>query len=396
MDSVVLRRTRRLNEGHLWVFSNELQDSPRGYTPGAVVELYDRANNFLAVGYINPHSLISIRILSREREAIDADFLRRRIIKAMEYRGRFLPGRDSYRVIYSEGDLLPGLIVDKYNDVIVMQTLTYGMERLKETVLTLLDEILRPSAIVLRNDTAIRQLEGLPLEKQLLKGSLDTLPIIYDSVGSEGGLRMEVDPMSGQKTGFFLDQGENRMSFARLIAPGAQGGALRGLDLFSYTGAWALATASAGADVTLVDTSERALAMASRNAQLNNLQDRCEFVQADVFDFLKRQVQDGNLYDFIILDPPAFVKSKANLKDGLRGYAELNTLAIRALKSSGLLATSSCSYHVTQEVFLETITRCAIGRDARILEVRSQGIDHPRLLAVPETQYLKCAFVQVL
>ncbi|MBF0317132.1 MAG: class I SAM-dependent rRNA methyltransferase [Nitrospirae bacterium] len=386
MDKVVLRRTRRLNEGHLWVFSNELQGSPKRYTPGAVVSLYDRQDNFLAVGYINPHSLISVRILSRKQEEIDADFLRKRILKAVEYRRRFLPGKDSCRVVYSEGDLLPGLIVDKYNDVIVVQTLTYGMELLKDTILDILDEILRPSAIVLRNDTAIRQLEGLPLEKQLLKGTLDTLPIIL-----EGGLRLEVDPMSGQKTGFFLDQGENRLSFARLIGLGA-----RGLDLFSYTGAWGLTAASAGADVTLVDTSERALQMASKNAQLNNLQHRCEFVQDDAFDFLKRQVQDGILYDFIILDPPSFVKSRANIKDGIRGYAELNYLAIRALKGGGLLATSSCSYHVATETFMETITRCAVGRDVRILDVRSQGIDHPRLFAVPETQYLKCVFVEVV
>ncbi|KJU87215.1 SAM-dependent methyltransferase [Candidatus Magnetobacterium bavaricum] len=386
MDRVVLRRTRRLNEGHLWVFSNELQGSPKDYIPGAIVSLYDRQDNFLAVGYINPHSLISIRILSRKQQEIDADFLRQRILKALEYRRRFLPGKDSYRVVYSEADLLPGLIVDKYNDVIVIQTLTYGMEMLKETIQGLLDEILSPSAIILRNDAAIRQLEGLPLEKQLLKGSLENLPIIM-----EGGLRFEVDPMSGQKTGFFLDQGENRMSFARLIGRGA-----RGLDLFSYTGAWALAAASVGADVTLVDSSERALQMASKNAHLNNLQHGCKFVQEDAFDFLKRQVQDGSLYDFIILDPPAFVKSRTNIKDGVRGYAELNSLAIRTLKSGGLLATSSCSYHITTEMFMETITRCAIGRDVRILDVRSQGIDHPRLLAVPETQYLKCVFAEVI
>ncbi|MBV6342907.1 class I SAM-dependent rRNA methyltransferase [Candidatus Magnetobacterium casense] len=386
MDRVVLRRTSRLNEGHLWVFSNELQGSPRGYAPGAIVELYDRQDNFLAVGYINPHSLISVRILSRKREEIDADFLRRRIIKAVEYRKRFLPGKDSCRMIYSEGDLLPGLIVDKYNDVIVVQTLTYGMERLKDTVLSLLDDILGPSAIVLRNDTAIRQLEGLPLERQLLKGTLDNLPVI-----TEGGLRFEVDPMSGQKTGFFLDQAQNREAFARLIEPGG-----RGLDLFSYTGAWALAAASARAGVTMVDTSEKALQMASKNALLNNLQHRCDFLQDDVFDFLKRQVQDGNLYDFIVSDPPAFVKSRTNIRDGLRGYAELNALAMKALKSGGLLATSSCSYHVTRGMFMDMLTHCAIGRDVCILDIRCQGIDHPGLLAVPETQYLKCVFVQVI
>ncbi|MBF0344395.1 MAG: class I SAM-dependent rRNA methyltransferase [Nitrospirae bacterium] len=385
LDRVTLKRTSRLNDGHLWIFSNELEGSPKGYTPGALVDVYDRHDNFVAVGYINPHSLIAIRILSREKEEIDADFLRERIIASVEYRKRFLPTKDSFRVIYSEGDLLPGLIVDKYNDVIVVQTLTYGMERMQTILLTLLDDIFKPSAIVLRNDSAIRQLEGLQMEKRLVKGALDELPVI-----EEGGLSFEVDPMSGQKTGFFLDQSENRMAFARLISGG------HGLDLFSYTGAWALHVVKRGAFVTLVDSSDNAIKRATKNAQLNNLHHRCEFVKDDVFDFLKRQVQQGNLYDFIVVDPPAFVRSRASLKEGLRGYVELNSLAVKALKSGGLLATSSCSYHLTQEMFMEMITRCCVGRNTRILEVRSQGLDHPRLLAVAETQYLKCAFVQVL
>ncbi|MBF0558907.1 MAG: class I SAM-dependent rRNA methyltransferase [Nitrospirae bacterium] len=386
MQKVVVRRKSRVMAGHLWIFSNELAASPRGHEPGSLVEVYDSQDVFLGIGYINPNSLIAVRLLTRKSEEIGADFFRKRIDEALLYRKRFLPDRKSCRLIYSEGDFLPGLIADRYNDCLVVQLLTAGMERQKDLLLGLLDEMLSPDMIVLKNDSSSRTLEGLPLEKMIVKGAGGGLVQI-----SEGGIKGEVDPLSGQKTGFFLDQVENRMAFSRLISGG------RGLDLFCYSGAWGLHLARNGARVTFVDSSEAAIRQAKRNAELNSLADTCSFLKADVFNFLEREVASGNLYDFVVLDPPAFVKSKTKLKEGLRGYREINAHAVRIIREGGLLATSSCSHHVDRAAFLDTLHLAAkdAGRNVRVMELRSQGQDHPVLLSMPETEYLKCAFIVV-
>jgi 23S rRNA (cytosine1962-C5)-methyltransferase len=260
------------------------------------------------------------------------------------------------------------------------------MEMMKDMVISVLDEILSPSVIVLRNDSQSRILEGLPLEKKVVKGSLDSLPII-----NEGEILIEVDPMTGQKTGFFLDQRENRVALSNYIKEG------RGLDLFCYSGAWGLQLAKNGAFVTCVDDSETALSKAKRNFELNRLEDRCDFVKDDVFKFMKREMESGSLYDFIVLDPPAFVKSRAKVKEALKGYREINAMAMRLIKKGGMLATSSCSYHIEKAMFLDMLRDSArdAGRTPRLLEYRSQGRDHPILLSVPETEYLKCAFLEL-
>lgn len=386
MQRIQLKRTSRIMAGHLWIFSNELAASPKDYEPGSLVEVWDNRNAFMGIGYINPRSLISIRLLTRRREEIGPDFLRMRIQEALEYRRRIVEGQDSYRVIYSEGDFLPGLIVDKYGDCLVVQLLTMGMERMRETILSLLDEIFSPSVIVLKNDSPSRGLEGLPQHKEIVKGSLSPLPRI-----TEGRVVMEVDPLSGQKTGFFLDQRENRLALAGYVEGG------RGLDLFCYSGGWGLQLAMAGADVAFVDASEQAIATARNNALSNGLEGRSRFVKEDVFAFLKREAEAGSLYDFVVLDPPAFVKSRLKLKEALRGYREINTLAMAVVREGGILATSSCSYHVEKELFLETLRTAArdAKRSPRLLEYRSQGRDHPVLLSVPETEYLKCAFLRL-
>ncbi|WP_333654053.1 class I SAM-dependent rRNA methyltransferase [Dissulfurispira sp.] len=386
MEKIILRRTSRILSGHLWIFSNELSTSPKNYEPGSLVEVYDNKNKFIGIGYINPHSLISVRLLTREREKINHDFFRKRIVNAINYRKRFLPESNSFRVIYSEGDFLPGLIVDKYADCLVIQFSTLGIEMMKAIVISVLDEILSPSVIVLRNDSQSRILEGLPLEKKAVKGSLDSLPII-----NEGEILIEVDPMTGQKTGFFLDQRENRVALSNYIKEG------RGLDLFCYSGAWGLQLAKNGAFVTCVDDSETALSKAKRNFELNRLEDRCDFVKDDVFKFMKREMESGSLYDFIVLDPPAFVKSRAKVKEALKGYREINAMAMRLIKKGGMLATSSCSYHIEKAMFLDMLRDSArdAGRNPRLMEYRSQGRDHPILLSVPETEYLKCAFLEL-
>lgn len=386
MERVILRRTSRILAGHLWIFSNELSTSPKDFEPGVIVEVYDNRDTFLGIGYINPHSLISIRLLTREREKINADFFRKRINSALDYRRRFLSDMNSYRAVYSEGDFLPGLVVDKYADCLVVQFLTLGMEKMKDAIIEILDETFAPSVIVLRNDSQSRRLEGLPLEKKIVKGSLASLPLI-----KEGGVVIEVDPMSGQKTGFFLDQRENRLRLSSYITKG------KGLDLFCYSGAWALQLAKNGAFVTCVDDSESAISLARKNFQLNNLLSNSDFIKDDVFEFLKREVSSGNEYDFIVLDPPAFVKSRAKIKEALRGYREINAMAMRLVKRGGILATSSCSYHIERTVFLDILRDAArdSGRTVRLLEYRSQGSDHPILLSVPETEYLKCAFLEL-
>jgi 23S rRNA (cytosine1962-C5)-methyltransferase len=386
MEKIILRRTSRILSGHLWIFSNELSTSPKNYEPGSLVEVYDNKNKFIGIGYINPHSLISVRILTREREKINHDFFRKRIVNAINYRKRFLPESNSFRVIYSEGDFLPGLIVDKYADCLAIQFSTLGMEMMKDMGISVLDEILSPSVIVIRNDSQSRILEGLPLEKKVVKGSLDSLPII-----NEGEILIEVDPMTGQKTGFFLDQRENRIALGGYIKEG------RGLDLFCYSGAWGLQLAKNGAFVTCIDDSETALSNAKRNFQLNRLEDRCDFVKDDVFKFMKREMESGSLYDFIVLDPPAFVKSRAKVKEALKGYREINAMAMRLIKKGGMLATSSCSYHIEKAMFLDMLRDSArdAGRNPRLMEYRSQGRDHPILLSVPETEYLKCAFLEL-
>lgn len=386
MEKIILRRTSRILSGHLWIFSNELSTSPKNYEPGSLVEVYDNRNKFIGIGYINPHSLISVRLLTREREKINHDFFRKRIVNAINYRKRFLPESNSFRAIYSEGDFLPGLIVDKYADCLVIQFLTFGMEMMKDIVISVLDEILSPSAIVLRNDSQSRILEGLPLEKKAVKGFFDSLPII-----NEGEILIEVNPLTGQKTGFFLDQRENRIALSNYIKEG------RGLDLFCYSGAWGLQLAKNGAFVTCVDDSETALSNAKRNFELNGLGDRCNFVKDDAFKFMKREMESGSLYDFIVLDPPAFVKSRAKVKEALKGYREINEMAMRLIKKGGMLATSSCSYHIERAMFLDMLRDSArdAGRNPRLMEYRCQGRDHPILLSVPETEYLKCAFLEL-
>jgi len=386
MDKILLRRTARIVAGHTWIFSNELATSPKNHEPGSLVEVYDMKKDFIGIGYINPNSLIAVRLLTREKETIDADFFRKRIRNALNYRNAIGIKGDSFRAVFSEGDSLPGLIADKYGDCLVLQFLTFGMDKMKDIITPIFDEIFSPATIVLRNDSQSRTLEGLPLYKEVVKGSLPPLPVIH-----EGDIAFEIDPLAGQKTGFFLDQRENRLALAKLV----QGG--KGLDLFCYAGAWGLHLTGKGADVTFVDDSESALSQVKSNAARNGVENKCGYTKADVFSFLKEEINAGSRYDFIVLDPPAFVKSRLKIKEALKGYREINTLAMKLLREGGILATSSCSYHIEKSVFIDMLRDSA--RDARkqfrLVEYRSQGKDHPVLLSVPETEYLKCAFLSL-
>lgn len=387
MQKIHLKRTKRINDGHLWVFSNELYENPKKYASGSIVELYDMKDAFIGIGYINPQSLISVRILTRDREPVDKEFIGKRIKDALMLREKLLGARDAMRLIYSEGDFLPGLIADKYKNCLVLQFLTAGMEAMKETIINLFDEMLMPEVIILRNDGRSRTLEGLALHKEIVKGNLDTLPVI-----NEDGILFEINPYEGQKTGFFLDQRENRIALKNLIKGG------KGLDLFCYTGAWSIHLASSEAEVTGIDESEKAVAQAQKNAEINNMQDKAKFIKDDVFDFLKSESQKNEqAYDFIVLDPPAFVKSSSRIKEALKAYRALNSICMRLMKKGGILATSSCSYHISREMFIDMLKVSArdSGRRIRLLSLRSQSPDHPILLSMPETEYLKCAFLLI-
>ncbi len=387
IKTVHLKRTKRLLDGHLWVFSNEIYENLRDYAPGDLVEVRDMHDHFLGIGYMNPGSLISVRLLTREKEPICREFFQRRIRDAVALRERLLEKRDAFRLIYSEGDYLPGLIVDVYADCLVLQFLTAGMEEFKDIITELLDEMLSPETMILRNEGRVRTLEGLPLYKKAIKGDLHRQPIV-----NEDGLLFQIDPYEGQKTGFFLDQRENRILLKRYIRGG------KGLDLFCYLGAWSMHLASSGAEVTGVDASERAVLQAGKIAEMNGFREKLSFLKDDVFSFLEKELESGEKkYDFIVLDPPAFVKSSGKIKEAVKAYRELNEMSMRLIKPGGILATSSCSYHLSREMFTDMVHTA--GRHAqrrlRLIEMRSQGPDHPVLLSMPETEYLKCAFLIV-
>ena len=384
---VHLKRSRRLLHGHLWIFSNEIHENLKTYTPGCIVGVYDHRNTFLGTGYINPNSLIAVRLLSHERAVIDKEFLRRKILNAVRLREKLIGSQDACRLIFSEGDYLPGLIVDKYLGSIVVQITTAGMEAMKAIILELLVEVLQPDTVILRNDGRSRLLEGLTLYKEIVMGEPGTRPVI-----NEDGIKLEIDSFEGQKTGFFLDQRENRGAFKKIAGTG------RGLDLFCYNGAWSLALALSGAEMTGVDVSERSVVEARKNAELNGLQDRARFVSRDVFDYLKQELQErSGRYDFIVCDPPAFVKTAAKIKEAVRAYTDLNASCMRLIRPGGLLATSSCSYHLKKDMFIDMLLAAArdARRSLRLISLRSQAMDHPVLLAMPETEYLKCAFLVV-
>lgn len=384
MKTVKLKKNeeRRILRGHPWVFSNELQRGTDTFTSGELVEVLDFSGRFVGRGYLNPHTLIAVRILTRNRESIDRDFFGKRISAAHALRTEFGFG-DSFRAIFSESDGLPGLIVDKYADTLTIQSSTAGIDNLLDEIIPALQEEYSPNAIVLRNDTGSREIEGLTQEKRVVHGAING-PVVIE----ESGIRYNVDVLEGQKTGFFFDQRENRLALKDYVK------GKRTLDCFCYVGAWALSAARHGAaEVIGVDSSERAITLASENAQLNGLS--VQFRKADVFEELRAYEQQKERFGCVILDPPAFVKSRAKVREGIKGYKEINLRAMRLLEPGGVLVSCSCSHHIDQDLFREMLIDAAYsaGRQARLLELRSQARDHPVLLAARETQYLKCAIL---
>jgi len=371
----------RVSSGHPWIFASDIAD--RGDAqPGDAVKVADPRGRPIGVAHYSSTSQITLRLLSSKPEPIDQEFFRRRLTAAILHRERVVKDSTACRLVFSEADLLPGLIVDRYGAYLVIQTLSQGMERSRDLIIRCLQELLAPAGILARNDAAVRKLESLPLEVTVVSGEIPERVAI-----AMNGLNLEADLLKGQKTGVYLDQRENYLAAANF----AHG---RVLDCFTSTGGFALHTARRVESVEAVDSSSTALATAEANAKTNGIAN-IQFRQADAFDFLSGI---DRKFGTIVLDPPAFAKSRKMLDDAAKGYKEINLRALKLLDPGGVLVTCSCSHHVSEAMLLEIVAEAALdaGRTLRILERRTQAADHPILLTVPETLYLKCVILEVL
>ena len=379
---------RRLRAGHLWVFNNEVNVAItpiKSMQPGSMVRIEDCRSGFLGWGYINPASLICARLLSRSKAQPDAEWILGRLKEALSLREQLYPTAH-YRLIFGEGDGLPGLIVDRYGEQLVVQVTTAGMELLWPTVMQCLQDLLSPKGIYLRNDTSSRELEGLD---QYVKEAAGSVPDFGEVL--EGDCRFKVPLKEGQKTGYFYDQRKNRDGMLKYVK-GA-----RVLDVFSYLGAWGIRAAKAGAtSVTCIDSSARAGEWITENAKLNEVD--IEVRIQDAFEAMSELDQAGARFDVVILDPPAFVKKRKDLKAGLAAYEKINQQGVRLLAPGGILVSSSCSFHLSQEDLRKAIVKGLRRTDQRgqLLEVGGQGPDHPVHPAIPETAYLKSLVCRVL
>jgi 23S rRNA (cytosine1962-C5)-methyltransferase len=381
---------KRLRKGHLWVFSNEV-DTKRSpleqFSAGDLVQVKSEDGKALGTAYINPQALICARLLSRKANLkCGANFFKERLATALTLREKLFD-KPYYRLVFGESDGLPGLVIDRFGPVLSVQITTSGIEQRKESLFAALHELLNPEAIILKNDNSQRQLEGLSLESELAYGKLPE-PLIIE----ENGAQFKVDILEGQKTGWFYD---HRISRAQLAGIAKN---QRVLDLFCYTGAWSIPAALAGAtEVTGVDASESALALAAENATLNGVQDKTRFVRSDVFEFLKQARQENQLYDIIVLDPPALIKRKKDFKQGYEAYRRLNHLALQVLSKNGILVSASCSHHLSRDNLHEILRSSGrhIDRHLVFFAEGGQGPDHPIDPAAPETEYLKTFFCSV-
>ncbi|GAA4858427.1 class I SAM-dependent methyltransferase [Paenibacillus vulneris] len=454
MASIFLnkKRKKRLEAGHPWIFKTEVERFEGEAEPGQLVDVYTHAGQYGATGYWNPASQIVVRVVSYEPIAeMTHEFFAERFRRCLEHRDRFLQGARSYRLVYGEADFLPGLIVDRFEDVLVVQILTLGMDRVRDAIVSALVEVVRPTGIYERSDVSVRGLEGLEERTGLLYGECPQHVRI-----TENGLLMDIDIMQGQKTGYFFDQRENRAAIAPLMLgwgkrsgialqevvgeDGAGQGVMAPfnangkqvsfpywdgatvLECFSHTGSFTLNACKYGAKkVTCLDISEHAIESARTNVKLNGFEDRVEFVVADAFEYLREQVRGldqrtersqadkkkvdtsqpiqakGRTWDVVILDPPAFAKTRSAVEGACRGYKDINLHGMKLVNEGGYLVTASCSYHMKPELFLETIHAAAVDakKILRLIEFRGAGKDHPRILGVDEGHYLKFAIFEV-
>ncbi len=381
-------RQKKLIHGHPWVYGNEIERIEGEPADGELVETVDFRGRFLGYGLYNSNSLLRVRLLTHDRTEVTEELIRSRVRSAVRARQPVLdrPGTDSCRLIYGEADRLPGVICDRFGPVTVLQVLTLGMEKYTELIADTLVECVQPACLYLANDDRIREKEGMTCYAREYFGTLPD-PVMIE----ENGIRMQVDIRGGQKTGSFLDQKANHL-YLRQFCRGA-----RVLDCFSYAGGFALNAAAAwAAEVTAVDISEAAVSLIRTNADLNGL--RVNAVCRNAFDYLREQVRQGTGYDVVVLDPPAFTKAHANLENACRGYKEIALSAMRLLSPGGILATHSCSYHMPEETFLNTVYSAAqdLHRQVQLIDLRRQDTDHPVLAGYPESHYLKSVWLRML
>ena len=378
------RGADRIRGGHLWIYRSDIVQTDEA-TGGSIVVVRDQKRNLVGQAFFSDSSQIALRFLSLTEETIDRDWWRKRILQAANRRANIAPNTNAYRLVYTEGDLLSSIIIDRYDDVLVLQTLSQGSEAVKTILVEALAELFAPRAIIERNDARVRRHEGLEMIAGTLYGAA---PAEFEIV--EEGIRFIVAPLSGQKTGSFLDQRENRNA-ARAVAHG------RALDCFTFAGAFALNLASVCDNVIGIDISAEAVHAARQNAELNNVAN-LEFREANVFDALREMEAAGESFDTIVLDPPAFAKNRTSVNAAARGYKEINLRAIKLLNPGGILVSCTCSYHMPEDLFLGIIADA--GKDAhrqlQLVEKRTQSSDHPILLGVPETYYLKCVIARVI
>ena len=378
------RGVERLVQGHLWIYRGDVEKAPAGLEGGEAVALKDGRGRFLAKAFWSARSKIALRVVTRDEVPIDEGFFAERLATAIALREKIFPGEPSLRLVHGEADLLPGLVVDKYGDVVVMQTLVPATERRKLMIADMLWNAFRLRSVVERNDVKVRGLEGLPIVKGVVRG-VEPGPVEH----LEAGARMPLDVLGGQKTGAFLDQRENRLRAGEYAAG-------KCLDCFSYAGAFALQLARRAERVTAVEMQAGAAAQARENAALNHAAN-LEVVEANAFDYLRDASEREPEFDLVVLDPPAFAKNKEAIPAARRGYKEINLRAMQVLKPGGILISASCSYHMSEEMLEQVILDAArdAGRPAQVLERRGAARDHPVLLGVPETRYLKCFVVRL-
>lgn len=382
---------RRLKAGHLWVYSNEIdiaQTPLKDLEPGSTVSIEDNRGHVLGTGYVNPHSLISARLISRDpRYVLDQSLITHRLNIALSLREQCF-SQPYYRLVHGEGDNLPGLVVDRFNDVVVVQITTAGMERHKQDVISALEKNLKPTAIVLRNDSPSRKTEELDTYVETVSGTLPESVMV-----EENGTRFEIDVLTGQKTGWFYDHRMNRARMQLYVSD------KRVLDVFSYIGGWGLQAVTAGAsEVMCVDASKNAIDRIHHNAELNNAGDKLATVEGDAFEALKSLRQERERFDVVIVDPPAFIKRKKDFKEGVTAYRRINQMAMQVLNKGGYLISASCSYHLKREQLQDSILKASrhVDRNAQIVEQGHQGPDHPVHPAIPETDYLKSFTARIL
>ena len=376
----------RIALGHPWIYNNEVDRIAGPIEPGDIVEVYFFDGQLAGRGYINPNSQIIIRLLTRKREEIDPAFFHKKIKEAWDYRQK-LGYVENCRLVFGEADGIPALIIDKFNDYFVLQTLSLGIEKWKEAIVTAIQTIFKPKGIYERNDVPVRELEGLVQQKGFLSDPFPTEIIIQ-----ENGLQFYVDIENGQKTGYFLDQQDNRRAIKKLV----QGAEV--LGAFTYTGTFEIHAAHYGAKSVLgIDISESAVAQANKNATLNKLDHIVKFEAMNAFDVLKKWGKEGRKYDVVMLDPPAFTKSRNSIDKAVTGYKEINLRGMQMIRNGGFLVTSSCTNLVSPELFLDTVQMAAYDAKKRIRQVtyQTQSSDHPIIWGLENTHYLKFLIVEV-